>query len=63
MYLTILDFRKGKVIIQKYKKKDFDHDHDFENHIQSEILGHSDFNFICTNELILSINDEEDSIN
>lgn len=57
MYVNILNYRKGEVLIVKYSEET--PVEDFEEWV-TEHLGHSDFHYMCTNELILKINPDED---
>ena len=52
MYVSILNYRTGEVIIHSYSE---DFDEDMEEFIADK-LEHNDFHFMCSNELKLSIN-------
>ena len=56
MYVTILDFQSGRVIINKYEPED--DERDMEEIIEEE-LNHFSFQYMCTNELILTINNSD----
>ena len=53
-YVTILDFQKGEVIIKAYD----DSVNDVEEEVVKTICDHSDYLYMCTSELKLTINPE-----
>ena len=56
MYVTILDFQSGRVIINKYEPE---HDERDMEEIIKEELNHSNFQYMCTNDLMLTINNTD----
>lgn len=56
MYLTILDYRTGRILINKYDPKELE-GIDAEEEV-TEKLGHSDFHYMCSNELIMLVNED-----
>lgn len=52
MYITILDFFNGKVIIEQYDEKDPRSGEEIAN----DIAGHSNVQYLCTEQLIIEAN-------